>query len=106
MLQYLTLKYALKDFHSLPRDFAAISRKILTPINFAPVLGICSRLGAGRLRHMEVRYLWLQMVVQRRHVSVMKCKGDDNLADIGTKILDGPRFELQSSTLYAPYSMP
>ena len=46
---------------------------------------ISSRLGLGRLRHLEVRFLWLQEAVRRRRLVVKKVAGANNLADIFTK---------------------
>ena len=48
-------------------------------------LGICHRLGSGRLRHMETRYLWLQSYVNNGKVQVRKVSTATNAADVGTK---------------------
>jgi hypothetical protein len=47
--------------------------------------GITSRVGIGKVRHLEVRYLWLQEAVQQREVQVLKIRGDQNPADVMTK---------------------
>ena len=47
--------------------------------------GITSRVGIGKVRHLEVRYLWLQEAVQQRAVQVLKIRGDQNPADVMTK---------------------
>ena len=44
------------------------------------------------------------MVVKARRVSVHKVKGADNVSDIGTQIVDGPRFEKLLALL--PLSFP
>ena len=54
--------------------------------------GIASRLGAGRIRHLEARFLWIQERTRYRTIVVRKVAGVDNRADITTKLLDGPRF--------------
>ena len=46
-----------------------------------------SRRGLGRMRHMEVRWLWLQEEVKQGRVVVLKVKGEWNPADLMTKYL-------------------
>ena len=46
-----------------------------------------SRRGLGRMRHVEVRWLWLQAEVAIGRVKVLKSPGDVNHADVGTKYL-------------------
>ncbi len=46
---------------------------------------ICSRGGAVKVRHLDIRELWIQERVSRGGLSVMKVYGPDNLADILTK---------------------
>ena len=46
---------------------------------------IASRRGAGKVRHIEVRELWVQDRVARGDLILRKVKGEDNLADILTK---------------------
>ena len=43
--------------------------------------------GLGKMRHMEVRYLWLQSEVLKQAVKVCKVKGKDNPAYLMTKYL-------------------
>ena len=50
-------------------------------------LGMCHRLGAGRVRHMEVRFLWLQDIVAKKRVELKKVHGKANPADVLTKPL-------------------
>ena len=46
---------------------------------------IASRRGCGKVRHLEVRELWLQDRVAKGELQVKKVRGEDNLADILTK---------------------
>ena len=46
---------------------------------------IASRVGLGKVRHMEVRILWLQEVVKAKRVQIRKVAGDRNPADVLTK---------------------
>ncbi len=53
-------------------------------------LGICHRQGLGKLRHLDVRALWLQQKVRRGEVELRKIKGTENPADLFTKHLSSP----------------
>ena len=44
-----------------------------------------SRRGAGRVRHIEVRWLWLQQAVAEGRFRLVKVLGADNPADVLTK---------------------
>ena len=46
-----------------------------------------SRRGLGRMRHIEVRELWLQEEVRKGKVVVKKVLGSENPADLMTKFL-------------------
>ena len=46
-----------------------------------------SRRGLGKMRHLEIRDLWLQKEVADGTLEVFKTPGDDNPADLMTKIL-------------------
>ena len=46
---------------------------------------IASRIGLGKVRHMEVKFLWLQEAVKARRVEVRKVAGVANPADVLTK---------------------
>lgn len=46
---------------------------------------IASRIGLGRVRHMEVKYLWAQEAHKDGRFQVLKIAGDRNPADVLTK---------------------
>ena len=46
-----------------------------------------ARQGLGRMKHLEVRDLWLQQEVKEGKVKVVKIPGTKNAADLMTKIL-------------------
>jgi len=46
---------------------------------------IASRVGLGRVRHLEVKFLWLQAVVRDRRLEIRKVHGTENPADVLTK---------------------
>ena len=51
------------------------------------------RQGLGRMKHLEVKMLWLQDLTQRRDLTVNKIGTKDNCSDLGTKALAKDRHE-------------
>ena len=47
---------------------------------------VCRR-GLGRMRHLEIKDLWLQKEVREGKVEVCKIPGEENPADLMTKVL-------------------
>eukprot|EP00971_Amphidinium_carterae_P280199 5562503-Amphidinium_carterae.1 len=43
------------------------------------------RIGAGKLRALEVKTLWCQSVLRKSLLTLSKCSGDENPADLATK---------------------
>ncbi len=54
---------------------------------------ISSRRGAGRVGHVEVRERWAQEKVRRGELSIIKVRGEDNVADGLTKHVDRSKLE-------------
>ena len=54
-------------------------------IDSSAAKAITSRLGAGKVRHLEVRFLWLQEVTRNKQLQVVKVRGKANPADVLTK---------------------
>ena len=48
-------------------------------------LGICSRQGLGKLRHLDTHTLWVQQAVRSRRIELKKVLGEENPADLPTK---------------------
>ena len=46
-----------------------------------------ARRGVGRMRHLDVRHLWLQDAVARQEVQIRRVPGEENPADLLTKYL-------------------
>ena len=57
--------------------------KVHTNANAA--IGIVRRAGLGKLRHLNVRYFWLQDQVKQEAIGLQKVAGADNPADFVTK---------------------
>ena len=53
-------------------------------------MGMCRRLGVGKIRHLAVADLWIQDKVRSGDVLLEKVLGKDNPADLLTKHLDFP----------------
>ena len=54
-------------------------------------IGIASRRGLGKVRHIEVNQLWLQEKVANKVITVVKIKGTENPADALTKYLNSEK---------------
>ena len=60
---------------------------------------VCRR-GLGKMRHLHIRDLWLQKEVRDGNLEISKIKGDDNPADLMTKILSTADIVKRLSTMY------
>ena len=56
-------------------------------------IGIIGRQGLGKVRHLDFGHLWLQAAVWGKLVVLCTIQSGDNLADIGTKVLDRDTFQ-------------
>ena len=72
--------------------FLGMPAKIRLRLDSSAAKAICQRIGVGRVRHLEVRTLWLQSKVREKKLAVVKQDGATNIADIGTKVLATSRF--------------
>ena len=52
------------------------------------VRGMIHRVGCGREKHLQTRYLWHQQALRERQVNVVRCGTKENLSDFGTKVLE------------------
>eukprot|EP00974_Lingulodinium_polyedra_P012462 1203738-Lingulodinium_polyedra.AAC.1 len=50
--------------------------------------GAVTRIGAGKLRHVETRYLWVQERIRKRELAVGRVSTEDNPADLLTKFVE------------------
>ena len=55
--------------------------------------GICTRTGAGKVKHMAVQLLWLQDTVRNGAVQMRTVRGDVNVADLMTKFMSRPTID-------------
>ena len=57
------------------------------------------RNGLGKVRHIETKYLWVQDLIKDGRLKLMKVKGKENPADIGTKHLSLAETQVQLSEI-------
>jgi hypothetical protein len=60
---------------------------VVVHVDSTAAKAIASRVGLGRVRHLEVRFLWLQQAVRRGRIVLKKVHGEVNPADALTKPL-------------------
>ena len=48
-------------------------------------IGICSRQGLGKLRHIDTHTLWVQQAVRSKRLEIKKVLGEENPADLLAK---------------------
>jgi hypothetical protein len=99
-------------FQSLLRDFGIHDVRITVFTDATAAAAIVKRKGLGRLRHLDVRDLWIQEKVASKIIKVERVKGGVNPADPLTKFVGGrqafnvlgPIGFLQASTATADYA--
>ncbi len=71
-------------FQALLKDFGVnIPLRVWTDSSAA--VGICSRQGLGKLRHLDTHTLWIQQAVRSGRIDLRKVLGTENPADLLTK---------------------
>lgn len=65
--------------------------------------GVAARQGVGKIRHLDVRTLWLQQRVKDKEIITQRIATDENVSDLGTKHLTRARLQYLTSKL--PYGM-
>ena len=71
-------------FQALLKDLGVVAPlRVWTDSSAA--IGICSRQGLGKLRHIDTHNLWVQQAVRTKRVDLRKVPGEANPADIVTK---------------------
>jgi hypothetical protein len=59
--------------------------EVIVHVDSTSAKSIASRAGLGKIRHMEVRLLWIQEAVRNKRIRIWKIRGDRNPADVLTK---------------------
>ena len=78
-----------KGLYSLAVDlgFEDLSNVIQLGTDSSAAKSFVARRGLGKIRHIDIRDLWLQKEVRDGNVEVTKIPGDRNPSDLMTKIL-------------------
>ena len=69
-------------------EFLGIELPIHLEVDASSAIAIASRMGVGRIRHLDTKYLWAQQIFARRQATLSKISGKKNVADLGTKHVD------------------
>ena len=62
-------------------DGFAIALKLELSLDSSAAKGICHRRGAGKVKHLEVKQLWLQEKVMSKEIKMIKIPRADNPSD-------------------------
>ena len=90
-----------KGLISLARElgFEGMSNVVQLGTDSSAAKSFVSRRGLGKMRHLEIRDLWLQKEVNEGKVEVSKIRGDRNPSDLMPKILGVRDIELRLKDL-------
>jgi len=73
--------------------FFGFETQIVLASGSSAARAVLARAGVGKIRHLEVKTLWVQDMVRDRKVIVRAVRGELNVSDIGTKILGYSRMQ-------------
>ena len=76
----------LKGVVSMLKDLGYVKSPVLT-IDAKATEHILHRQGIGKLKHIDVAYLWIQDEVRSQRLKVRRVRSEDKIADLGTKPL-------------------
>ena len=51
-------------------------------------IGMATRAGVGKVRHIETKWLWVQDATREKKIALNKCRDAENVADLGTKAVE------------------
>jgi hypothetical protein len=75
-------------YQALLKDFG-MEKPLTVYTDSTAAMGIASRQGLGKLRHLETTTLWVQQAVRCKRLTLRKVLGDENPADVFTKHIVG-----------------
>ena len=59
--------------------------KVRVNVDASAAKSVASRVGIGKIRHLDFKFLWIQEAVRGEKISIRKVRGVENPADILTK---------------------
>ena len=79
-----------KGLASLAKElgFKNVSNVVVLGTDSSAAKSFVCRRGLGKMRHIEIRDLWLQKEVREGKLKVVKVLGSENPADLMTKVLN------------------
>ena len=89
-------------FMQLCKDFN-LEQKFNIHMDSTAAKGICHRTGTGKLKHMDIQYLWIQQHVRMKSFTIKKIWGKENPADLMTKYLDKATIDKMVEKLFMEY---
>ena len=84
MIGVTTAAAAGIGLRSLLRDLGS-DRHLRVWTDSTAFIGICSRQGIGKIRHLDTRLMWIQQRIRNNDLDLYKILGEENPADILTK---------------------
>ena len=85
----LLIKSVMQEIHDALGD--GVQVRMVVKTDSAAAQAMLHRHGVGRVRHLQTRFLWHQEALRTGQFTVVKCRSDENPADLGTKALDEGR---------------
>ena len=85
-------------FVALAQDLHVVL-KLRVRSDSSAAIAMASRRGLGKVRHISLRYLWVQQRVHNKEIELQKESGDSNLSDLQTKHLAEKRMLLLLRTM-------
>ena len=82
----LTVKHVLLEILHTASPDSDVKMTICTDSDAAR--GMVHRVGCGRMRHLQTRYLWHQQALREGQFNVVRCGTRENPSDLGTKVLE------------------
>eukprot|EP00435_Cladocopium_sp_Y103_P035217 s961_g9.t1 len=79
-------------YHQL-LGFMGFNTKMRVYLDSSAARGVFQRQGAGRVRHLEIKSLWVQQALRQKKFSLHAVNIHENVADVGTKALAVAKLE-------------
>ena len=76
-----------------------LRKNIFVQTDSSAAKSFASQRGLGRMRHIEVKDLWLQEAIRRSRLRVVKIRGEEKPAVVFTKYLSAADTELQCARM-------
>ena len=101
---YATMKVCQESIGmiSLAKELM-MNLKARVMVDASAALGVAQRMGIGKIRHLHTGALWIQEQELRKHLSLNKVPGVDNIADLMTKNVPREILERHTKGLHGEF---